>query len=123
MSYCRWSTDDFQCDLYCYEDANGGWITHVAGNRPIGDIPQVDWSLLRDDEASQAEWVRQSKAQSEWLCGAERAPIGLPYDGQSFSDPTLEDFRTRLTMLRKAGYRFPDSVLADVSEEIAALAA
>lgn len=25
MSYCRWSTDDFKCDLYIYEDVAGGW--------------------------------------------------------------------------------------------------
>ena len=27
MSYCRWSRDG--SDLYCYEDASGGWTTHV----------------------------------------------------------------------------------------------
>src|SRR5687767_6611694 len=39
MSYCRWSTDDFQCDLYCYEDVSGGFTTHVAGRRKIWDAP------------------------------------------------------------------------------------
>lgn len=29
MSYCRWSTDDFTCDLYCYESSEG-YVTHVA---------------------------------------------------------------------------------------------
>lgn len=32
MSYCRWSTDHFQCDAYVYESACG-WEIHVAGRR------------------------------------------------------------------------------------------
>ena len=39
MSYCRWSTDNFKCDLYCYEDVNGGFTTHVASNRPSPPYP------------------------------------------------------------------------------------
>ena len=27
MAYCRWSYDS---DLYCYEDSNGGFTTHVG---------------------------------------------------------------------------------------------
>jgi DNA repair photolyase len=32
MSYCRWSSDYFNCDLYCYE-SNSGYETHVAAYR------------------------------------------------------------------------------------------
>ena len=40
MSYCRWSTNDFNCDLYCYFD-NGEqvYVTAVArynNNKKIG---------------------------------------------------------------------------------------
>jgi hypothetical protein len=30
LSYCRWSSDNFRCELYCYQDTCGGWTTHVA---------------------------------------------------------------------------------------------
>lgn len=33
MSYCRFSSDGFNCDVYVYEDCAGGWTTHVAANR------------------------------------------------------------------------------------------
>lgn len=36
MSYCRWSSDDFECDLYCYADVRGGYTTHVAGRDKKG---------------------------------------------------------------------------------------
>jgi len=35
MSYCRWSSDNWQCDLYCYDDISGGITTHVAGYRCV----------------------------------------------------------------------------------------
>ncbi len=37
MSYCRWSSDDWQCDVYVYEDASGGWTCHVANRRHVFD--------------------------------------------------------------------------------------
>lgn len=46
MSYCRWSSNDFQCDLYCYEDINGGWTTHIAGSKLIPREPlppEIPW--------------------------------------------------------------------------------
>lgn len=32
MSYCRWSSDDYQCDIYAYE-AEDGFVVHVASSR------------------------------------------------------------------------------------------
>ena len=29
MAYCRWSSEDYQCDLYCYESKEG-YVTKVA---------------------------------------------------------------------------------------------
>jgi hypothetical protein len=52
---------------------------------------------------------------------AKCEPLGLPHDGESFNDETLEDFLARLLMLREAGYRFPDYVLERVREEITAM--
>lgn len=116
MSYCRWSSDDFSCDLYCYEDVSGGWTTHVAGNRVVGNIPHIDWPMT-----SSEDFARQYKAQMDFLKTAERKPIGLAYDGQTFNDETLEDFRARIVMLREAGYSCPEYVLKRIDEEIASI--
>lgn len=113
MSYCRWSSDNFNCDLYCYEDINGGWTTHVAGSRYVGDIPKIDY------EAPPEVWTQQFRAQHEFLRVTTMEPIGLPYDGQTFNDPTLDEFRLRIVMLKEAGYIVPDHVLEQIDEEIA----
>ena len=37
MSYCRWSSDNFQCDVYCYADVSGGYTTHVKDGKTYND--------------------------------------------------------------------------------------
>ena len=115
MSYCRWSSDNFQCDVYCYGDVNGGYTTHVAANRPVGDVPKTP----ELDPANIDEYVRASQAQLKWLELCERRPIGLPHDGESYNDPDLPSFLARLEGLKAVGYNVPDWVLKNIREEIA----
>lgn len=117
MSYCRWSTDSFRCDLYCYEDVGGGYMTHVAARRIDDGAPREDWGLMVSDPD---EFMRQHVALLEWMETHPLRPIGLDYDGLTFHDPTPGEFLDRLMMLRRAGYRFPDDVLLTVAEEMAA---
>jgi hypothetical protein len=121
MSYCRWSSMGFQCDLYCYEDVDGGWTTHVAGLRRIGIPPQPvepeDYEA--DDYLDKLdEFVDSFNLWVKAVAACENEPIGLPFDGMSFNDPDLEGFYSRLTELRALGYRFPDEVLEEVVAEI-----
>lgn len=66
MSYCRWSSDHFECDVYVYESVSGGWTTHVAGRRRKTPLPDsikamypTDWKAAdavdRYMEASAAD--------------------------------------------------------------------
>ena len=95
MSYCRFGTPN--SDVYCYGDGTH-WITHVALYKNVR-LPR-DWH----------------KGNLEDISGEK---IGLPYDGETFSEPTLEKFRARLLWLRRAGYRVPDSALDRIAREIA----
>lgn len=119
MSYCRWSTQGFRCDLYCYEDSRGGWTTHVASKKTVPDPPEELPMPSNKDGPEWEAWLANHKAIRDYLDVAERAPLGGPHDGATFNDPTLEAFRSRLLSLRQDGYRFPDSVLQEVDEEIA----
>ena len=116
MSYCRWSSDNWKCDLYCYEDVNGGITTHVAAYRIVGDVPEVPLSLLKEGKTK--EYYDAYKKQMDFLETAKREKIGLPYDGQSFNDPDHKSFLKRLLHLREVGYNFPDYVIEMVKEDI-----
>lgn len=110
MSYCRWSSDDFACDIYAYE-ADNGFTIHIAGNRILGDVPKM---LPIDHE----DWLSAYRAQHEFLATAQRETITLPHAGETFVCDDLEDFKARLLMLREIGYNFPDYVLDEIDAEM-----
>ena len=115
MSYCRFSNNDYQCDVYCYASVSGGYVTHVASNRPILDgtlPPPVPWEKGNDDA-----WFARHEAVMAWMEKAERKPIGLPYDGESFDDPAASDAADRLQMLKDAGYNVPQYAIDALREE------
>lgn len=112
MSYCRWSSDDFQCDVYVYEDVYDGWATHVANFRRqyLSSLPPK----LPNDAKFLAFVERQRTVMN---APYTMAPIGLPYDGESFYDPTPGDCAQRLRELKALGYSVPDYVIHELEEE------
>jgi hypothetical protein len=118
MSYCRWSSDDFGCDVYVYESTGDDWLTHVARNRVLGVVPPTP--PMHDDPAWIQQYMLAHQAQMAFLETAERAPIGLPHDGESFDDPTPGECADRLEQLRALGYRVPlyaiDALRAEQAE-------
>ena len=128
MSYCRWSSDRFQCDLYCYEDASGGWTTHVAGNRPE-PIPHeilnpYDFEVLAkfdfQDPNQHKDFMGVVKRWHDAMDSAKRHAVNSPHAGQSYNDPDLESFRARIVELSEdTELNVPDWLLPIIDEEIA----
>jgi hypothetical protein len=54
----------------------------------------------------------------DWLATCDRTPIGLPHDGETFNDPDLESFLTRVQSLRALGYHCPEWVDEVIREEM-----
>lgn len=141
MSYCRFSSMNWRCDVYTYEDVFGGWTTHVAGRRrlfpPIPDIP-IMWL-----PSFGGQWDRETRSMTypgRWHKLAARIvfgftawwhnsvhmrsleliplrPIGLPHDGEQFNDPTPCDCADRLESLRALGYVVPQHAIDALREE------
>src|SRR5574337_47846 len=112
MSFCRWSSDGFQCDLYCYESQDG-FVTHVAASRHTKRVSDYDFSS--------AEAILESAKKREMeLDDPENKllPIGLPHDGETFIDNSLKDMLERVLWLKSLGYIVPDLVINAVMEEI-----
>lgn len=131
MSYCRFSSMNWMCDVYVYESCEGGWMTHVADNRrifpPIPDINIMrmptfgrthDMETRRFSYPSRlhqlagraclsfwAFWHRQVHMRSLDLIPSRK--IGLAHDGESFSDDGAEECADRLEWLRSEGYNVP----------------
>ena len=114
MSYCRFSCDNWKSDIYAYESERGYEI-HVAGNRHVGDIPPLlEWS-----EENHEQWFARYQEQMGAIRNATITPIGLPFDGESFTYGDLEDFYDALLELRAVGYHVPDHAIDAVDDEMA----
>ncbi len=141
MSYCRWSSMNWRCDVYVYEHCAGGWTTHVAGRRrifpPIPDLPLHRFPRLGGDYSRELRRVvypsRWHAAAAHVLFGAwawwhrlsmwtvriiPLRPIGLPFDGETFSDDTAADCADRLEWLRGLGYIVPQYAIDALRSEV-----
>ena len=118
MSYCRWSTDNFKCDIYAYESVYDCYTIHVAANKIVGELPKCDIQLLIGENKDVDKYMEQQEAHSAAMENCTRMPIGLPFDGQSFDCTTLQEFYDKMIELREVGYKFPDYVLESIIEEM-----
>lgn len=108
MSYCRWS----DCDVYVYEDVNGGWTTHVASRRLVaGKGPDLDWT---SPETLHASYMALQKFMREHT---EMATIDLPSAGLSFNDPSPGSCADRLVALKAEGFDVPQYAIDALREE------
>jgi hypothetical protein len=115
MSYCRFSTDDFQCDVYCYESFMGGFAIHVAGNRVIPCEPLPPPIALTKDGIP--EYLERSEIVREILDRSPRTAIGLQHDGEEFMEPDAGAAAERLKYLRDLGYNVPQFAIDALIEE------
>lgn len=113
MSYCRWSSDGFMCDLYAYESVDNFFYVHVAANRVTERCPEIDFTseeTIKNTLPAYNEWLRKDK---------ERKPIGLPYDGKTFVCENINEVYECMVTLKDCGYNVPDFALENVKEEMA----
>lgn len=117
MSYCRFSSDNFNCDLYIYEDVSGGFTTHVASNR------LRKWTKL-------FYWITDRRLKFENYTTRWRRfylfklPIFLThkkidglFDGRQFNDSTILDLLVRVVELKMYGYKIPKEAYDKIAEE------
>lgn len=113
MSYCRWSSDDFQCDIYCYAHCDGGYRIHVATNRPVFKEPLPPMDECADTQAVVERHVQVMKLMEN----IEREKIGLPHDGETYHVATAKECADKLEALRSDGYNVPQYAIDDLREE------
>jgi hypothetical protein len=114
VSYCRWSSDDWQSDIYAYE-SDYGYVIHVASQRIVDPIPRLpEWS---EEPAEIMRLIHALQHQGEAVASARKEPIGLDYDGETFIQPTLDDFEAQLRELAEIGYHVPTYVFEIIESE------
>lgn len=113
MSYCRWSSDNWMCDVYVYESAEG-YKCHVAASRlPQGSIPPVTANMFTEPDT----WRQEQLERLDALDRVESQPIGLKHDGESFTVPSPGECGDLLERLRVEGYNVPQFAIDALREE------
>lgn len=121
MSYCRFSDDDFQCDVYVYDDVAGGTTIHVARSRvlfkePLPEKLSFPVGAAPDGQAMTAWFERHRKVQ-KMVESADFEMIALEHAGESFYGMDHEDAANFLEKLAALGYRVPDYAISALREE------
>lgn len=115
MSYCRWSSDDYQCDVYVYQCCDGGYATHVAGLRYVFSEPLPP--PIEFDEGNVLPWVERQQAVSAIVGRSSSSAIDLPEAGSNFFHETPGECADNLERLRALGYRVPQSAIDELRED------
>lgn len=110
MSYCRFSSDDWTCDVYVYEAAEGVCID-VASARHVG-IPKLP------PFENTNEWWTKYQDQMKVVSSAELVDIGLPLDGKDFYGLAYQEAFDKLTEIKSLGYNVPNYVFEALQEDI-----
>lgn len=134
MSYCRWSSDDHQCDVYVWADVAGGYRTEVAVRRrqfraEVSMPPPVVFPVGEAGSSERTEWAsetsRRMSAVSAMLDDENEGvlwdwvDVPSPTGVTSFWDDSPGETAERLEVLRECGVNVPqyaiDSLRAEVS--------
>jgi hypothetical protein len=119
MSYCRFSTDDFQCDLYVYEHCDGGWMIHVASRKVIYAEPLPEPIDFVSENLNQ--WFERHKFVQAIRERSDLVPIGLSRDGESIAADSPGECADIVESLIAEGYKCPERVVAALRSEQAEL--
>lgn len=113
MTYCRFSDNDHQCDVYVYESCYGGYTIHVGCNRVVFKSKLPETVSLDNMDA----YFKRHKIVMEMIQDAERVKIGLEHDGKSFNEDTAIDCANRLIELKNMGYNVPQYAIDGLMED------
>lgn len=121
MSYCRWSCDNHQSDVYAYEHVSGGFVIHVATSKDLVRQPNespyqlsfiISAPKKEEDPEGYELWLQQHKARQAineaWSSNRVLVPIGLPHDGETIRTSSEEEMFQKLKELKALGYHVPE---------------
>ena len=114
VSYCRWTDDS---DVYVYEDASGGWTTHVAGRRRVGAPPPAPLALAADGQIFWYMLLHRMRQSALEVTGDPMEEIASPSAGMSFNDISPGECADRLEALRAEGLMVPQYAIDELREE------
>lgn len=126
MSYCRWSSDGFKCDVYVYE-SQYGYTCHVASRKIVNfnEAPPIpsffDYMPKPEDKLKDEDiqdYIKKRRVWEEWFDNhAIHENIGLEFDGKTINTESATSMANELVMLKEMGYQVPQYAIDSLYEE------
>lgn len=114
MTICRFSHDQYRCDIYTYQSEDG-YVLHVAGTRLLWD-PPLDPMSPEALNLPAAQWSTVQSEYLEQLTRAPRAPLEHPEAGTSHTFATIRELKDKILELARTGIRIPAWLPATLDE-------
>jgi hypothetical protein len=103
------------CQVYLYEDVDGGYTMHVAASKPPPGAPEHGLEVILGKGFE--EYQKQEALYNQWRNSVEMVPLTHEYAGQTYLLCEIEEVIELLETMREAGVVFPDHVLTTLREE------
>ena len=114
MSYCRFSSDDFRCDVYAWNDISGVYRIEVARNR-------IEWGDKLPPEVDYAEdpegWIKRHSLVLKLAGELPHTMIDHELAGTGITCYDGEHFRDTMLMLKSEGFYIPDYTIDMIIED------
>ena len=105
MAYCRLSSDDFKCDVYCYKSPSQGYyIIHIQ-DRMSRILEKLPPRPTTDNELDWYYWEKEAEKSFE---GFNLDTLYLPFNGETILLDHPLSTANFLMMLKDWGYYVPD---------------
>lgn len=114
VSYCRWSSDKGNSDVYVYEHFNGQFVIMVREQKFPEDFPKAPTGLEKESE----DYAKAVRDYGKLLTEVEMVKLDLPLAGQEIRLDTLEEVYQKLAWMKGEGYRVPQFALDNILKEI-----
>lgn len=119
MSYCRFSSDNFYCDVYVYQSCDR-FVIHVAGRRQPPGAPPDPFDFVASNVFDADVFVEAHAKRKVWSNKNPLVDIDHPEAGASFHHATARECAENLIRLRGEGFVVPqyaiDELLAEEDE-------
>lgn len=117
MSYCRFSSDDYKCDVYVYE-SDYGFEVSVAGRMYVTPEPMPpDVSLPHGSPDFARAWVNRAMRVREIIERSELRAIELEHAGDHSVFETPGECAEYLSELAAIGYRVPHRAIRALRQD------
>lgn len=118
MSYCRFSSDGFQSDVYVYE-SDSGFVISIAQFSLSNDwtYPSLFANAPTDEDEFLVHATAVLQKQKEWMRTATRTKIERLHAGDTFTIHDRKGAADRLLYLRGLGYHVPQCAIDGLLED------